>query len=109
MIILNLILLTIITVFIIDLSGIIDTIKKAIWKKYIKIGDWHNLRIKPLDCSLCMSFWSGLIYLALTGHLTIPLVALTCLLAYSTPLVGDILQTIKDLLTYIINLPTKNL
>lgn len=109
MIILNMFLLTVIVVFIIDLSGIIDTIKKAIWKKYIKAGDYHNLSLKPLSCSLCTTFHTLIIYLLVVGHLTIPLITLTCLLAYSTPLIGDILQGLKDLLTYIINLPTKNL
>lgn len=97
--IIDLILLMLIIVFIIDLSGIVPTIKKAIWKKYIKIGDYTNLSLKPLDCSLCLTFWIGLIYLIIAGEFTLPLIAYNTLLAFLTSPAGDLLILIKDIFT----------
>ena len=105
----NLILITSIVVFIIDLSGIIDHIKKWIHHKYIKIGDYHNLSLKPLDCSLCLTFYSGLIYLLCSGAFTLPYIALTCLLAFLTGPIGDFIQLLRDMLITFINFLTKHL
>ena len=40
--------------------GIIDEIKILIWK-WLRKEPYKEYRLKPLDCSLCMSFWIGLI------------------------------------------------
>lgn len=58
MIFLNLLMITTIVCFVIDVSGIVDSIESMLsrWRgKPCKL-------IKPFSCSLCMSFWIGLIY-----------------------------------------------
>lgn len=102
--IINIILITFIVTFIVDISGFIDSVKYFIWKRYIKIGDYHNITFKPFTCSLCMSFWSGLIYLLLTNHFTIPFVAFVTLCSMLSSNFSDLQQYIKDLVTYIINI-----
>lgn len=101
---LSLLLLSAIICFIIDISGIIDTLKHFLWKKYIKTGDYHNLSLKPLDCSLCMTWWSTLIYIIITGHFTLPYIGFCALLSLLSGNISDILRYIKDLITYITNL-----
>lgn len=103
---LNLFLLSCMVVFVIDLSGFVDEIVSRLYKKYVKVGDYHSIlpKLKPFSCSLCMTFWTGLIYLLITHSFTIPYVAYVCLLAFLTPVTGDILMTIKDMLTRLINL-----
>jgi len=61
--ILNLIKLLFIVVFIIDYSGVVDYIKRLIWRiiNGNKI-EYKWFQLKPFDCSLCMSFWTILIY-----------------------------------------------
>ena len=102
----NLFILTCIIVFIIDLSGFVDEMVKRLYYKYIKVGDYHTLipKLKPLTCSLCLSFWVGLIYLLITLQFTIIMIGYVCLLSFLTPIIGDILVMIKDALNKIINL-----
>lgn len=100
--IINLILLQIIIVFIIDLSGVIPTIKQLIssflTKKQI-ITD--NFSIKPLDCSLCMMHWIGLIYIVCVDF-SIPLYCLVCILSLLTSPISNLLLSIKDRLNNIL-------
>ena len=102
----NLFILTCIIVFIIDLSGFVDEMVKRLYYKYIKVGDYHTLipKLKPLTCSLCLSFWVDLIYLLITSQFTIIMIGYVCLLSFLTPIIGDILVMIKDVLNKIINL-----
>ena len=102
----NLFLLTCIIVFIIDLSGFVDEMVKRLYYKYIKVGDYHTLipKLKPLTCSLCLSFWAGIIYLLITSQFTILMIGYVCLLSFLSPIIGDILIMIKDVLNKIINL-----
>ena len=97
--ILNLILIQIITVFIVDLSGIIDTLKKLLWKKFVKIGDYHNLSIKPFDCSLCSTFWICIIYLLCTGNFTLPYIAVTAILSLLAGNMADVERWLMDAFT----------
>lgn len=103
---LNLFLLTCIIVFIIDISGFVDEIVKRIYDKYIKVGDYHTLlpKLKPFTCSLCSTFWIGLIYLLITSQFNILMIGYVCLLAFLTPIIGDIFILVKDALNKIINL-----
>lgn len=99
----NLLIITSIIVFIVDLSGIIPHIKQYLHRKYIRVGDWTNLSLKPLDCSLCLTFWTGLIYLLFTKF-TLPLMGYVCLLAYLTPIIAEVMIYVKDALIYLLNL-----
>ena len=102
----NLFLLTCIIVFVVDLSGFVDEMVKRLYYKYIKVGDYHTLipKLKPLTCSLCLSFWAGLIYLLITSQFNLLMIGYVCLLSFLTPIIGDILIMIKDVLNKIINL-----
>ena len=95
---LNLIFIQLIAVFIIDLSGFVDTMKNKISSLLtggrIKSSDY---RIRPFDCSLCMTFWSGLIYLFIVNRFTLPLIAFVCLLSITTTLTKDTFYTLYDL------------
>lgn len=102
--IINLILIQLIIVFIIDLSGAVDSLKLFI-SKYLTKNKivTTNFSLKPFDCSLCSTWWIGLIYLLICHSFTIPYIALVALLSYLTPLSSSILLLIKDLTIFIIN------
>ena len=102
--IIELILIQLIIVFIIDLSGVVDSIKLFISKHLTKNKIvTTNFSIKPFDCSLCTTWWIGLIYLLICHSFTIPYIALVTLLSYLTPLSSSILLLIKDLAIFLIN------
>ena len=56
---LKLIEITVIVVIVIDISGIVDEVKGLIGKML----NISNVRLKPLDCSMCMNFWASMAYI----------------------------------------------
>lgn len=103
-IILDLLFLTIIICFIIDCSGFInDGIKPLIAKiinrnSNIKINPESINIPKPFSCSLCLSFWSGLIYLICTSNFTIPYIAVVVFFSLISSNISSFLFLIKDIL-----------
>ena len=100
MILIDLLLLTTILVLIIDLSGFTQSIQ-TILKKWLKTN--KDIVIKPFMCSLCMTFWTGIIYAFIMHSLTIPILAYITLLAFMTPVIKDILKLIQDFIMAVIN------
>lgn len=94
------ILIAFILVFIIDISGFITSLKKAISYLLTKgriVKD--NYSLKPFDCSLCMTFWVGCIYYLVIGDFTLLNLAYICLCSFLTPSIKDILYSLQDILT----------
>lgn len=94
----DILLLVAIIVFIVDLSGFTQT-----WKKWL--GKWLGVQIgsvPPFDCSLCLSFWTGLIYLVATHHFTIALLAYVTLVAFCTTLIAEVLTALRELVSALV-------
>ena len=102
--VIDLLLITLIIVFIIDLSGVINSIKYLIsfWLTKGKITK-TDYRLKPLDCSLCMSFWVNLIYIICLNQVRLLNILVICILAFFTPIFKDILYLMKDIFISLIN------
>jgi hypothetical protein len=102
--ILNLLCLALIVVFIVDLSGAIDSLKKFI-SKVLTNGhiQSNNFNLKPFDCSLCSTWWTGFTYLLITHTFTLPMIAYVALLAFLANVFANILLLLKDVLLYTIN------
>lgn len=95
----ELLFVTIIVVYIVDLSGFTQSWKEGLGKMLGgKIG-----RVKPLDCSLCMTWWTGIVYSWILGELTLPILAYIAGLSLLSMPVGQILILIKETINYIIN------
>ena len=118
MLYLNLLILSLIVVFIIDISGFFKTIArhvyKWIWnnkKQMPEDFDWDNVFIgfHILKCSLCATFWTGIIYLLTVSSFTILNLGYVALLALLTPIFKDILLLVKDIFTSILNIAFKYL
>lgn len=104
MIYLNLLYIAIIVVCIVDISGFIDSVKRLISRiltkgKIIKT----DFRIKPFDCSLCTTFWTGLIYILATGQFSLLVLAYVLILAVFTPVIKEIIILLKDIIIKIVN------
>lgn len=109
-IILDLFLIAVIVVCIVDLSGFVGTLKSVLSKVLTK-GKISNsdYQLKPFDCSLCMTFWIGLIYLIIYNQLTLLNTSILLLIAVSTPIINDTIRLIQDLITKIINIIYKKI
>ena len=101
MLILNFLYITIITVFIIDLSGIIQEIER---KLQIILNTNKSINIKPLNCSLCLTHHINFIYLLfnINQHFLLYWVII-CLLSFATPIFKDIILIIKELTIKLLN------
>lgn len=105
MVILNLFIISIIWVLILDLSGFALTIDKLFYKIfYPKRPFREDAHFKPFDCSLCLTFWSSLIYLIAIHSLTLPNIAIALIFAWGTTIEKDIFIMVKDMVTKLIDL-----
>lgn len=102
MIYINLLLIGIIITFALDTSGFYQEFTSMIsgWMTGGKIK--KPIMKKPWCCSLCMTFWTGLAYILISGCFSIPMVAYLCLVAYFTPIYNDLMILVKDLIIKII-------
>ena len=93
----NLILIQFICVMLVDVTGVIEDMLTPIvrWLTGSKIGTVG----KPFSCSLCMTFWTGLIYLLCTGNFTIVNFTVLLLLACLTPVTLMVYHLVVDLFT----------
>lgn len=99
--IIDILLLAAIWVFILDISGFADEIKSLI-ASYFKVKP-ENLKInKPFFCSLCMTFWTGLLYLIITSNFSLISVCYLLFIACSTPLIRDLYYMFYDMIEFII-------
>lgn len=93
MIILKLLLICICWVIIIDCTDFITEIE-VILAKWLKIRKCSVP--KPCRCSLCMTFWTGLIYLLVFNNLTIINLTILLTICFLSTSIYNILNAIKD-------------
>ena len=105
MVLINLTLIAAIVVFIVDISGAVDSLKSGL-KWILTKGKMKNsdYQLKPLDCSLCMTFWSCIIYLLITNNFTLPYLAFVCLLACFSGIIKSSILLVEDILIKITQL-----
>lgn len=94
----DLFLITLIIVFIIDISGFIDEME-TILSKWLK----GKARVpKPFSCSLCMTWWTGLIYLLIIGEFTLLWIATVALFALLSGVLATLLICVRETLNWVI-------
>lgn len=101
----KLVIICLVNVLIIDLSGLMTDIKLFIskWLTKDKIAS-SQFRLKPFDCSFCMTFWSGLIYTIVTNEFTLVNLLIILLLSFFTEPFKQLLLLFKDLLIKLIDI-----
>ena len=90
--------ITVIVVIIVDISGFIDSIKAFVGK----VLGINNVSLKPLDCSLCMTFWVSMAYLIYANELSITTLMFSLLISVMTPVIQDLIYLIRDILGFIL-------
>ena len=101
---LNLFLISVIWVLILDISGFMRQFK-AYLGRILKISPQiaQNLSLKPIDCSFCMTWWSGLIYLIVINEVSFLTITFTLLCSFFTTSTNNILSLVKDIIDWVIN------
>lgn len=101
----DILLIAVIIVVIIDISGFTYSLKSGL-KKVLTKGRMSDpyYSLKPLDCSFCMTFWTGLIWLLVTHNVTLWMLAYLLLICVMTPVIKDVIILIRETMLKIIKL-----
>lgn len=97
MILINLLCIAAIVVFVIDLSGFVDSVKMRYWKWLFKDKPYREFSLKPFDCSLCMTHHICLLYAIISGSFSLPIWAFICGLSFLTPQIKGLLRLVSDI------------
>ena len=95
----NLFLIAAFWVFVLDYAGFVTSIEEVLSKMITRVRQ-RNIQIhipRPFSCSLCMSVWSGLIYIIETNNFSIINLLLVCAAAASTPILAELMSFIRDI------------
>lgn len=104
MILLNILVINLALILVIDLSGFIPSVKRLISKWLTKNHiETDSFRIRPFDCSYCMTFWCTLLFIIVTGQFTFLNLLLVIIVTHLTDVTRQTMLLIKDLLLKIIN------
>ena len=101
--VLNLFLITIIIVYIIDISGAPENLFKPLIRSIMKLPKNTNINIGPAECSKCAVWWIGLLYILCTHAFTIPNIAIVCGFSFLTIHIKGMILYIKEFLIWIEN------
>lgn len=94
----NLILITAVVVYIVDLSGF--TQSWLGWLSKLLGGPVKSFR--PFSCSLCMTWWVTLLYCIIRGELTIPLIAYCAALSFFSITLHQLFIFLRESLLWLI-------
>ena len=97
MIIVNLLIITIIICFIVDLSGFIQEME-GILSKWLK---FKCVIPKPFGCALCSGWWCNLIYLLISHHFTLPYIVFVAIVSFLSKNISGFLLWIRELMVKI--------
>ena len=99
----DLLMIAAIWVFVLDVSGFWQEFSSLLKRWVTKGAMSQPFDLKPFSCSLCMTFWTGLAYLVVSGSVTVGNMAYVCLMAYLTPTIKDLLWVVRDLMAALFN------
>lgn len=88
----NMLLLAFIVAFVVDYSGAVYAFRE--WFNRIT-GRPEGSSIKPFDCSLCLTFWTGIVYVLISG-VSVPRLAFVCFCAFLGRFVGEWIFLLRE-------------
>ena len=100
MIYIELLALAFIVVYIIDETGIVNSIKTFI-KRWLNTKS--DITLKPLDCSLCMTHWVCLVYAFIFNELSIFVYLYILFLSCNTDNIYAMIQKVNELISKFTN------
>lgn len=96
MILLDLFFIHLIVVIVIDIIGFVDTLKDWLWLSVKGCRCPLGWRLRPFDCSLCMTFWCCMVYILVEGEFSLPYMASSLFLAVMCPVTGNLVVGIRE-------------
>ena len=97
--IIDLILIQVIVVILIDISGIVQSVESLI-ARALKL---KSVSIHLIECSFCINHHTAVIYLLLTGSLSLESYCFVLILCFLTSVTKDLLWGIRDRLVKLLS------
>ena len=103
MIYIHTLLITLITVIILDISGFYEEMYLTL-KKWLTNGKFNNevAYIKPFSCSFCMSWWINLAFIIISNAFSIYTLAYILGLSVLTPVIKEVVIALRNFLLKVI-------
>lgn len=98
---LNIFLIIFSFVIIIDVLGFWWEIKKVL-ASFIKVKPENIKDIKPFSCSTCLGWWTSLLYLLITGNMSLITLFYALVISSLAPLMLDAYNLVFDYIQFII-------
>lgn len=95
----QLLLLTCIVVYVVDLSGFTQTWLGWLSKFTARFGYPPVKELRPFSCSLCLAWWIGILYAYLRNNFTLPVIAYTAGLSFLTITIREAFIFLRESLT----------
>lgn len=95
----NLLYITIVVCFIVDISGFIDVLKQKLFRiLFGKAVEYRDYSLKPFDCSLCAVWWVTLAYTIYVKGLCIGWadIAVCALFSHFAGVISNLLMCLRD-------------
>lgn len=99
----DLLIITAVVVFIVDLSGFSDSLLTTANRIVRPYGRKFS-SLKPFTCSLCSAWWLGLLYLLVTHRFTIAGIGVVAACSLLTGVMANALMLAKDSLLALIDI-----
>lgn len=101
MLYINLFLITFIVVNIIDISGVISSIKHQL-SRYFNVDD-TRIHLPLFECSYCLNWWLSLIYIIANHNFQLQYIAFILLMSSMTGVIADSQMIIINKIQNLIN------
>ena len=96
--VLDLLLIAVIVCYIIDLSGVIQSMEEGL-SRLLK----YRVSIpRPFSCSLCSVWWTGLIYLIVVHKFCLWYIALVALISFFSNTISGLIRWVNEFVIWII-------
>lgn len=103
----DMIMIASIVTFIIDVSGAPENLFKPIARKLLGMNSKANIKLGPLECSMCAVFWILMTYVMFVD-LSIANLMFACMLSMFARTIGSIMNFAVDVVDSIIHWISKN-
>ena len=94
----SLLCIAVIVVFVVDISGFPDTLKKVYWRWLFKDKPYKEFQFKLIDCSLCLTHHICLLFALITGQFSLLVWMYICGLAMAAKCIKGLLVLISDMI-----------
>lgn len=90
-------------------SGAVESFKRALWRWLKGSAPYREYSLKPFDCELCLTWWCGIAYIIISGHISLYALLWVALVAWCTPVFVEVLHLLVDIPRWLLDMARSKL